>query len=561
MILKKNFYIILLLFVTTLIFFPGSIAGDFEKVYQMAKILVDYDISIKEFNTLNSDQINEYIRSKDFKRTEPFVLRNYVFIFLSSFLIKLIYFFNTFFSLDTNEIKFLIELILSFFPSFLFLISSFLIFKTYEKKIDNNILLFGIFLFFFSSYLINYLSSHFFAEATIFFLISLRIYLKEKNVNLFFLAIIDFLLIKIRVTCYVIVLYFIIEEILKNKTKIKFFVYYFLILLVLSLTYKYFAFQTDENEIFGRIIKSACVFKENLNSVFFKYIYKIFLSYFSLTVGIIFVFPLFILFIFRLIKNYKDKIIIIKFFTIGAIVSLFALEEFWYLPAGISGHRGISPFLVIIFPEIIYCLKDLMKKNSKITLFSGFFLYLVFFPSLEYRNTVGLYSPCGTINKPCISFYTMFQKELTYLHGDEDSEISRYKCRHPDLFTHSNIKMHAGIYGWRVILNKLLDNERIRTYYKKSDGLKEKFNYKIYNENYKKGYFDQDIIHYIPHTMISRIPYTLNSKLELVSDKKILNDLVINSSFVKLAYLANVLVILFYIFFPIWFFLKRFKII
>lgn len=565
MLIKKDFYVILLLFVTTIIFFPGSIAGDFEKVYQMAKILVDYDISIKEFNTLNSDQINEYIRSKDFKRTEPFVLRNYIFIFLSSLLLKLIYFFNSFILLNANEIKFLIELIFSFFPSFLFLISSLLIFKSYEKKIDNNILLFGIFLFFFSSYLINYLSSHFFAEATMIFLISLRIYLKEKNVNLFFLAIIDFLLIKIRVTCYVIVLYFIIEEILKNKTKIKSFAYYLLILIVLSLAYKYLAFQTDENEIIGRIIKSACAFKENLNSVFFNYIYKIFLSYFSLTLGIVFVFPLFILFIIKLIKNYKDKIIILKFLTVGAIVSLFALEEYWYLPAGISGHRGISPFLLIIFPEIIDSLKDLMKKNTKVTLFSGFFLYLVFFPSLEYRNTVGLFSACGTINKPCISFYTMFDQELAYLYRPgytvEDTEISKHKCRHPNLFSNSNIKMHAGIYGWRVILNKLLDNEEIRIYYKKTDGLKKKFNYKIYNENYKKGYFDQNIIHFIPHTMISRIPYTLNSNLELVEDKKILNDLKINSSFVKLTYLVNVLVILFYMFFPIWFFLKRFKII
>ena len=134
MLIKKDFYVILLLFVTTIIFFPGSIAGDFEKVYQMAKILVDYDISIKEFNTLNSDQINEYIRSKDFKRTEPFVLRNYIFIFLSSLLLKLIYFFNSFILLNANEIKFLIELIFSFFPSFLFLISSLLIFKSYEKK-------------------------------------------------------------------------------------------------------------------------------------------------------------------------------------------------------------------------------------------------------------------------------------------------------------------------------------------------------------------------------------------------------------------------------------------
>ena len=97
MFVKKDFYIILLLFVTTIIFFPGSIAGDFEKIYSMAKILVDYNISLTEFNSLSSDQINEYIRDRDFKRTEPFVLRNYIFIFLLSLLIKLIYFLNNFF--------------------------------------------------------------------------------------------------------------------------------------------------------------------------------------------------------------------------------------------------------------------------------------------------------------------------------------------------------------------------------------------------------------------------------------------------------------------------------
>ena len=146
--IKKDFYIILLLFVTTIIFFPGSIAGDFEKIYSMAKVIVDYDISLVEFNKLNSEQINEYIRDKDFKRTEPFVLRNYIFIFILRFLIKLIYFFNNFLSLNINELKFVTELVISFFPSFLFLFSSLLIFKSYEKKIDKNILFWNFFFFF-----------------------------------------------------------------------------------------------------------------------------------------------------------------------------------------------------------------------------------------------------------------------------------------------------------------------------------------------------------------------------------------------------------------------------
>ena len=96
----------------------------------MAKILVDYNISLSEFNTLNSEQINEYIRDRDFRRTEPFVLRNYIFIFLLSLLIQLIYFLNNFFLLNINELKFITELIISFFPSFLFLFSSLLIFKS-----------------------------------------------------------------------------------------------------------------------------------------------------------------------------------------------------------------------------------------------------------------------------------------------------------------------------------------------------------------------------------------------------------------------------------------------
>jgi hypothetical protein len=267
------------------------------------------------------------------------------------------------------------------------------------------------------------------------------------------------------------------------------------------------------------------------------------------------------LFIINLIKNFKDKVIVLKFLTIGGIISLFALEEYWYLPAGIAGHRGISPFLIIIFPEIINQLSKLLKTNLRSTLFVGFFLYILFLPSLDYRNTIGFFSPCGTIDKPCISFFTLFDDELTYLHRAEDNKISQHKCRHPNLFTNSNINMHPAIYGWRIVISKLFASDKVRIYYKQSEGLKEKFNYKTYNENYKKGYFDQNIIHFIPHTMVSRIPYTLNLRSKLINDKKILNDLKINSSFINFIYFVKITIFLFYIFFPIWFFLKRFKII
>ena len=91
----------------------------------MAKILVDFDISIAKFNLLNSEDINSYIRDETFRRTEPFVLRNYIFIVAISYLLKLINFINTFLYLDENELKFFSELIISFIPSFLFLMSAF----------------------------------------------------------------------------------------------------------------------------------------------------------------------------------------------------------------------------------------------------------------------------------------------------------------------------------------------------------------------------------------------------------------------------------------------------
>lgn len=527
----------------------------------MAKILVDFDISIAKFNLLNSEDINSYIRDETFRRTEPFVLRNYIFIVGISYLLKLINFINTFLYLDENELKFFSELIISFIPSFLFLMSAFFTFKSYENKFDKRIILFGIFLFFFSSYLLNFLSSHFFAEATILFLISLRIYLKEKKVNLIYLSIIDFLLIKIRVTCYVIVAYFIISELLKNKTKYKSYLIYLIIIVFLAIFYNYFSFQTDENEILGRILKSACIFEESSLNIFLNYLYKIYLSYFSLNVGVIFGFPLFILFVYNLLKNFSNLQSILKFLTIGLIISLFALEEFWFLPAGFSGHRGIAPFLIITFPNILAVLKFLLNKNKKITLFFGFLLYLLYFPSLDYRNTMGLYSMCGTINKPCISYFTMFQKELDHLYNAKDEYGSEVTCRHPNLFTHSDIRMHPGIYGWRIILSKINSEEKIKIYFKKTDGLKEKFNYNILNNNYKKGYFDQDIIHFIPHTMISRVPYVLNLKLELTYDKKIISNYDFNTNMINFLNYLSLAVILFYLIFPIYFFLRRFKVI
>ena len=138
---------------------------------------------------------------------------------------------------------------------------------------------------------------------------------------------------------------------------------------------------------------------------------------------------------------------------------------------------------------------------------------------------------------------------------------SEVTCRHPNLFTNSDIRMHQEYIWMENNSIKINSDEKIKIYFKKTDGLKEKFNYTILNNNYNKGYFDQDIIHFIPHTMISRVPYVLNLKFELTYDKKIISNYDFNTNMINFLNYLSLAVILFYLIFPIYFFLRRFKII
>ena len=61
--------------------------------------------------------------------------------------------------------------------------------------------------------------------------------------------------------------------------------------------------------------------------------------------------------------------------------------------------------------------------------------------------------------------------------------------------------------------------------------------------------------------MISRVPYVLNLKFELTSDKKIISNYDFNTNLINFLNYLSLAVILFYLIFPIYFFLRRFKVI
>ena len=562
--LKKSTYTILLIFVSSILFFPGSIAGDFEKVYSISKVILDFNLSIFEFNHSDGAKINELTNEGGFRRIDSFINRNYLFIISIAFILKFISFINSFLGVAPNELKFITEMIISYIPTFLFFLSIYLIFKTYEKKFESKYILLTIFFFFFCSYLINYMSSHFFAEIFIFFLISLRVYLKSKNTSLIILAIIDFFLIQTRITCIVIVAYFIIEAFLEKKLNLKKIFIFIIFLSTLSYFFGLISYQTgDSGVIVGRIMKSICFFDDSFY-IFYQYLYKIYLSFFSLTLGIFFTFPAFVIFILILIKQYNNKLIILKFLTIGAIISLFALEEYWFLPAGISGHRGIGPFLIILFPNILQFIVENKHRIRKLTFVFIGLLYLLNLPSLNYRTTLAFYSQCGNIDTICNNFFSKFVNELDHLYYNSNSyNDTGLTCRHPNLFTNTDIRMHPGVFGWRVIVAKTMNKEYVNVIYKKTDGLDPRYNSILSeNKNYSKGYFKQKIVHFVPQTLISRINYILNTEIEFDqrSDKKIMKNFHKSSEVLKfIAKFLNIFVYLFYAFFPIYYFLRKFK--
>ena len=197
-----------------------------------------------------------------------------------------------------------------------------------------------------------------------------------------------------------------------------------------------------------KIERSFCV--TSILDLFFTFGSRIFNSFFSLSVGLFSIFPIII---FTLFADNK-KILIGKYIILIGFICAFSLEQNFYLPAGISGHRGLAPLLIIFLPEILEFINKLNKnKNHKIYLVFFMFLILLFTPSLYYRSTLAHYT----------IFTKSFMKENELINTKTVlvTEKSIPKCYKPENFIHNNIRMHPGILGWTILIAKQLKIENI----------------------------------------------------------------------------------------------------
>ena len=144
--------------------------------------------------------------------------------------------------------------------------------------------------------------------------------------------------------------------------------------------------------------------------------------------------------------SFRNKIYWLKIFLLLGYICAFSLEQNFYLPAGISGHRGLGPILIIFFPEICNCLLQLSKSKFKslIALMLSISI-IIFSSSIYYRST--------------LAHYVVFTKN-SYNLQLENSNILQIenkvpKCYKSETFGHNFIELHPGIFGWKILLLNL----------------------------------------------------------------------------------------------------------
>ena len=522
----KFFVITFLFFLLVLTHFSGTVTGDEEKVYNFI------DSFLRSKNGFIA-WLNDPIQNCEIwnKCHSAFLKHNFGWFFFNLLFYKvseLLFFFRDF----IND-RVLVELSLSFLNTSLFFLSFFLLFKKFSQKYSANFCIAAIILLIYGTYL-NNLSSGGYIETIILFLLSIRlIYLYEENLetkDYIIIAIIDGLLICLRFFYFWVVIIFLLINLKFLKIKSSKTIYYFIFLTsILTVFYglqniipTYAYLNTSElntlnltDYYFIKIQRSFCV--DNLLDLFLVYSERVFYSLFSLSVGLFFIFPIFILTFFA---NNK-KILIAKYIILIGFICAFSLEQNFYLPAGISGHRGLAPLLIIFLPEIIEFLEKISKskKRSNYLIIFGFII-LLFTPSLYYRST--------------LAHYTIFTKsfmksnELINTNSVLVTEEKVPKCYKPENFTHNSIFMHPGILGWKVLLSKEQKIEYI-------------------NIPSKLGVKKIILKDFPPQTLIHRSKYLITNAFYNYEDnilKKIISKKPIVKDFINLIYYFNLFLFL-----------------
>ena len=153
------FYILFFFIIYLIIFSRGSIAGDYEKIFDISQNFINSDLSLVNFIANLADSKN-----LDFANQNSFFKHNFFFFLINIFIIKIFNFLPTF-----PGLAYVLEYTIALLPGLLFSSSMLITYNTYKKKIDTNLLIISIIFFWFGTYIVNFFSSSAFAESYIFF--------------------------------------------------------------------------------------------------------------------------------------------------------------------------------------------------------------------------------------------------------------------------------------------------------------------------------------------------------------------------------------------------------
>lgn len=370
-ILIKNNILIAILILLLFAFSRGTVLGDQEKILSFVNYYKSIDISLYDF-IFKSNGTCELYDKCNFN----YLHHHLIWFFYLLILVNLSGFIELI--LGINLYNFEKELLVSLFDTLLFSLSFFFLIIKLNKFYSFYISFVTAGFIFFGSYGVNFINGGF-SEILLIFLLVLKI---SNNQNSQFkpltIAIIDILLIFIKLYSFIFVLLYLPLHFKKKKSYYLSYIKTFFPLLLLFITIKLNLPSDLKN-----------YYQEGIDIDLIGILERVFNFYFSFSVGIWITFPIIILLLMK-----PSKIILYKFFIIFSLSLVFSLYEnlaFWG-GAGISGSRYIFPFL-IIFAD------DIAKRISFIKI-KYFFIISIFlyFPSINYKNTNILIVPETTGN-------------------------------------------------------------------------------------------------------------------------------------------------------------------
>ena len=454
---KNPVVITLFVFILVLTHFSGTITGDEEKVFNFIDSFLRSNQTIITWltNPLNDCEIWPKCHSSFLKHNFGWFFVNIFFLKISQYLF--------FFYQDFLSNRILIEICLSFINCLCFWLAFVILFKKYNKENGFALTLATIIIFVYGSYL-NNLSAGGYIEAILILILSIRICFLEKKelktYEIIFVSILDAILISLRFFYFWAVIIFLIINFinLKDKKQIKYILFFLIPIIILSVFYflqgtitaKAYLNTNELKDInfleyyFIKITRSFC--EVSLIDIAKIYLNRLYLSFFSFSVGIVFIFPV----IFLTFNSLKNKVFLFKLLILLGFIFAFSLEQNFYLPAGISGHRGLAPLLIIFFPEVLKGIKYLSLNNKRfIFMIVLSFLIILFTPSLYFRST--------------LAHYTIFTKNV-YKNVETNNENNLVlgleknipRCYKDESFSHSSIQMHPGIFGWKFLISREL---------------------------------------------------------------------------------------------------------